>query len=201
MRLGFDLDGVLAHFAIAFHQRLVDAHGDRCPKDYDPSQPPCWEWPRHFGYTQEEERACWDEVWDSRTFWQHLEVMPGEERTIHQLNALHVHDGHEIHFITHRRGRAVQYQSAWFLTNAGFRHPSVIIAGDKYPIINALKLDAYIDDRIETVNELVRAREAGALNGDPRLYLRHALYNQEHRHPGLIVVNNVWEMLTKEGLV
>ena len=151
--------------------------------------------------TEEEENACWNEVWDSRTFWQHLDVIPGEERTIHQLNALHVHDGHEIHFITHRRGRAVQYQSAWFLAHAGFRHPSVIIAGDKYPIIKALKLDAYIDDRIETVNELARVREEGFLDGDPRIYLRSASYNQEHRHPGLIVVDSVWGMLEKEGLV
>lgn len=191
----------MAGFNVAFCELLKARHGDRFPKDYESCNPPCWEWPRHFGYTQEEEDACWQEVWDGRTFWQHLEIFPGEERTIHQLNALHVHDGHEIHFITNRRGKAVQYQSAWFLVNAGFRHPSVIIARDKYPIVKALKLDAYIDDRIETCNDLARIKEEGFLDGDPRLYLRHTLYNRENRHPGLIVVNGVWEMLTKEGLV
>lgn len=199
MKFGFDLDGVLAQFNVAFHDLLVARHGDRFPKGYDPSDPPVWEWPRHFGYTEAEEMKVWEEVWASRTFWQHLNVIPGEERTIHQLNALNVHDGHEIHFITNRRGKAVQYQSAWFLSNAGFRHPSVIIARNKYPVIQSLKLDAYTDDKIETVNELAQAFEDDHIR--TRIYLRHTLHNRENRHRELIVVKSVWEMLEKEGLV
>ena len=201
MKLGFDLDGVLAQFNESFYELLRGRHGDRFPKGYEACNPPCWEWPRYFGYTKEEEEACWQEVWNGRTFWQHLAVIDGEERTIHKLNSLNGHDGHEIHFITNRRGKAVQYQSAEFLWQNGFRHPSVIIARDKYPIIKALKLDAYIDDKIETANELARVKEEGFLDGDPRIYLRHTLHNRENRHPGLIVVENVWEMLEKEGLV
>lgn len=199
MKLGFDLDGCLAQFNVAFHDLLVARHGNRFPAGYDPSDPPVWEWPRWYGYTKEEEGACWKEVWDGRTFWQHLDVIPGEERTIPYLNALHVHDGHEIHFITNRRGKAVQYQSAWFLANAGFRHPSVIIARDKLPIIRALGLDAYIDDKIDTVNDLARAQEEGDI--ETRIYLRHTRHNQQNRHERVLVVNRVWEMLVQEGLV
>lgn len=199
MKFGFDLDGCLASFNTAFHALLCARHGDRFPKDYDPKNPPVWEWPRYFGYTQQEEDACWQEAWDGRTFWQHLDVIPGEERTIPMLNALQCQDGHEIHFITNRRGKAAQYQSGWFLTNAGFRHPSVIIARDKYPIVKALQLDAYIDDKIETANDLAEAAEKQFI--PTRIYLRHTLHNRENRHPGLIVVNSVWEMLEKEGLV
>lgn len=199
MKLGFDLDGCVANFNTAFHALLCERHGDRFPKDYNPADPPVWEWPRHFGYTREEENACWKEVWASRTFWQHLNVIKGEELTIQVLNLLHKQDGFEVYFITNRRGEAAQYQSGWFLANAGFRHPSVILARDKYPIVRALQLDAYIDDKIETANDLARENEEGTI--PTRVYLRHTSHNQENRHPRLRVVNSVWEMLEKEGLV
>lgn len=199
MRLGFDLDGVLAEFSVGFYQLLIDRYGDRFPKRYDPTDPPVWEWPRHFGYTEQEEAAAWREVWEGRTFWQHLGIIDGEQPTIHHLNALNVHDGHEIHFITNRRGRSVQYQSSNWLAEHGFRHASVIIASDKYPIVRALRLDTYIDDKIETANDLAREQEEGTIY--TRIYLRHTLHNRENRHKGLIVVNSVWEMLEREGLI
>ncbi len=198
MKYGFDLDGCLAQFNVPFYELLVARHGKRGPADYAPDQPPCWEWPRFLGYSEAEEKACWNEVWEGRTFWQQMDVIPGEERTIQQLNAINVHDGHEIHFITNRRGEAVQYQSAWFLSKHGFRQPSVIIASDKFPVIRALRLDAYIDDKLETANDLAVENAKGTIH--TRAYLRSTRHNAEKRHPRLRVVNSVWEMLELEGL-
>ena len=195
MKLGFDLDGCLANFNVPFYKLLIARHGDRGPKDYNPADPPVWEWPRYLGYTEAEERQCWDEVWSGRSFWQELQAIPGEERTIIMLHAMNVYDGHEIHFITNRKGRAAQYQSAWFLSRYGFNQPSVIIAKEKLPIVRALQLDAYIDDKIETANEL------SASDITTRIYLRSTAHNQNDRDPKLIVVDSVWEMLAKEDLI
>lgn len=198
MKLGFDLDGCLAEFNTSFHELLIMRTGkDLFPPGYVPNDPPVWEWPRHFGYTFEEEQKVWEEVWAGRMFWMGLDVI--EPRTLHQLNALNCQDGHEIHFITNRKGKAAQYQSGYWLADHGFRHPSVIIRKDKFPIIRDLELDAYIDDNIEMSNTLAKKHATGEL--ETRIYLKSTRHNQVDRHPDLIVVESVWEMLEREGLV
>lgn len=200
MKLGFDLDGCLAQFNDAFHTLLLERTGkDLFPEGYDPTDPPVWEWPTHFGYTKQEEHKCWEEVWEGGEFWQHLDIIKGEEATIDQLNVLNIHDGHEIYFITNRRGQSAQYQSAAWLYDWGMRRPAVILAKDKLPIIRALNLDAYIDDKIETANDLARAQVEKDIK--TRVYLRETSHNRVDRYPNLIPVKSVWEMLEKEGLV
>ena len=199
MKLGFDLDGCLAQFNVAFAERLVQVTGKNLfPADYDRGNPPVWEWPTYFGYTPEEEKRTWESVWSEWFFWQHLNVEPGQEKTLERIARLSDIDGHEIYFITNRRGRAVQSQCACWLLNNGINTASVIIARDKLPIIRALALDAFIDDKIETANDLARAADERDI--PTRVYLKETLHNRENRHPALRCVPSVWDMLVSEGL-
>jgi len=194
-------DGCLAQFNASFADEILSVIGDRrWPEGYDTSDPPVWEWPRHFGYTKEEEDRVWQEVWASKYFWHDLDVILGELKSLYLLNDLSRCDGHEIYFITHRKGRCAQWQSNEWLQEHGVACSAVLISQsrNKFPLIQALGLDAYIDDNIDTANDLAREQAEGAIQ--TRIYLRSTRHNQESRHPGLRVVDSVWEMLGQEGL-
>lgn len=201
MRLGFDIDGCLAEFGASFAEHLIAVtEKNLFAPDYDRTDPPVWDWPQHCGYTKAEEDATWQHVWNSKWFWHDLDVIPGELKSLYLINDLSRIEGHEVYFITHRKGRCVQWQTSEWLQNHGVACASVLISAsrDKFPLVKALQLDTYIDDNIDTANDL--AREAEEKTIPTRIYLRSTRHNQENRHPGLRVVPSVWEMLKQEDL-
>ena len=198
MKIGLDLDGVFADFGTAFHTLLCRTCGDQFPPDYEPTKPPVWEWPRHFGYLKDAEDRAWKVAWDSEDFWYHLHTYPGEDRTLEVLEAWM--DKHDMYFITNRKGNKVKWQTEQWLFEHGISFPTVLIAKLKEPIIAALNLDVYIDDNIDMMNSLAKLRDEKLVPETLRLYLRDAPYNEENRHPGLIVVPSAWAMIQKEGL-
>jgi hypothetical protein len=185
MRLGFDIDGVLARFEVAFAQEFPH----RPMPVGDPAFPPVWHYPQFYGATDAEVDAAWERIKADERFWWRLPELHGRtEMDIRALNELRDR-GHDIYFITNRVGKRVKWQTENWLRDRGFFNPTVIIAGDKAPIVAALRLDAYIDDKPSNVNAV---RE-----GCPecRVYVMDRPYNQEV--PGLRVAT-IEEMLSHE---
>ena len=172
LKLGIDLDGCLVDFNAGYVDLLIKEKGeDLFPPDRNADNfPPVWFYERHFGYGDVEE-AVWKKIKESPDFWQKLGPLPTAVATLQQLDILEIF-GHEVYFITHRSGREVKKQSEIWLVGHGFEFPTVLIAGDKAPIIQALELDFYIDDKPETIIEL------HSMKYPKHLYLKDAPYNR-----------------------
>lgn len=151
MRIGIDVDGVLANFIRAYESLIVEVNGrDLFPARWPDVLPPCWDWPQFYGYTGEEIKAAWTVIKASPDFWLNLEIIPGARGFLQSVRA-HAEQGAEIYFITDRPGIATQQQtSQWLHIFTGMR-PSVIVSGQKGDIAAALKLDYYLDDKLENV--------------------------------------------------
>lgn len=180
MRIGFDLDGVLADLHTPFVRMARELFPDLDPArvQREPGVPP----PPGLGEAADEEppadppppglalsRRQTDEVWRSvaRTvdFWETLDEI--ERGSIRQLAALADDRRWEVIFLTSRprsAGRTVQRQSQRWLERLGFPHPSAfVVHGSRGRIAQALDLDAVVDDRPDNCLDVAVESKAGAI--------------------------------------
>ena len=227
MILGVDLDGCLADFNSSYIARIVDLHGDRLvgPMGTPFSQmlpqhaswyPDCWDYPEAAGYTDTQMSAVWKSIKKDPLFWRSLHAFPGTRAACEALERVAA-EGHNVYFITSRPGATAKAQSEWWLKGYGLSCPTVIVSPDKAAFTMLLKLDAYIDDRLLFVNDVMHSvREAGLLT---RVYLQEQPWNRrplmdldpekvppvtawdDYRDPAVRPVLGVVEMLMQEGLV
>jgi len=153
MKIGVDLDGVLADWDTAFVKLLIDTSGrNLCPSDW--ANPPCWDWPKLYGYTTDEVSAAWEVIKASSYFWQNLKPYATTAQDIDALS-LRRDTGDEVYFITARPGVRVKMQTEWWLKVHGYYQqfpvPTVLISSHKGLCAQALELNAYIDDRSENI--------------------------------------------------
>ncbi len=151
MKIGFDVDGVLADFNRSFIERVIAVTG----KDLFPLRPfdiPTWDYPQHYGYTDAECSAVWENIKADATFWYQLFPYDGVPEFLSKLHS----GNHDIYFITSRPGIQAKAQTEnWIefhnfgLKTEAFSYPTVLISSDKGRCAVALKLDLYIDDRTE----------------------------------------------------
>jgi len=171
IRVGWDLDGVLADFFSAFNQLLAHMYGVRLL-----DKPRVWDWPQHeLGLTNAQVRRAWDEVKKMPSWWTSLTKTKEIAEIPTDAFARLCHE-HETYFITSRPQAlhmTTQMQSAsWLATRFGLKCPSVIIVNnprDKTALLSALSLDFYIDDLLSTVQEAPASVKA---------YLLDKPYNQ-----------------------
>jgi hypothetical protein len=194
--LASTFDGVLADFNTAYVGLFEKLTGvNKFPPDWkeqlDKTFPTCWNYEKLAGYTSEEVKAVWASIKGDPEFWYSLEPYGEVPSVCRSLNLFIEGREAEAYFITHRMGTNVKFQTETWLRDLGIEIPTVLIAGDKTPIINSLELDAYIDDKPETVEQAVAQTKA-------RVYLMNRPYNQE---VGVGTrVRSVSEMLKGEGL-
>jgi 5'(3')-deoxyribonucleotidase len=178
MRVGFDVDGVLADFNGAFISRIERLTGRKLFAAEDEWNPPCWDYPEMRGYTREELRAVWKSIHTDPAFWQQLSPLHGAHTLATYLPRLAEHD---LYFITHRSGVAAKAQTERWL----YRHlqyhtcraaiwPTVLLTGDKGATVRALELDVYIDDKLDN------AVDCCVRSPTTRTYLLNREYSQGH---------------------
>jgi 5'(3')-deoxyribonucleotidase len=151
MRIGLDIDGVLADFNRSFIERVIQVTG----KDLFPPRPfdiPTWDYPQAYGYTDAECAAVWEHIKQDPMFWYQLWPYDGALEFMAKLNS----GVHDFYFITSRPGINAKSQTEnWIefhnfgLQTEAFSYPTVLISHDKGSCAKALNLDLYIDDRVE----------------------------------------------------
>ena len=154
MRIGFDIDGVLANFPPAYEKLFVDITGDNNFPPLTSEGPGSWNWPTDLhGYTAEHTKEAWRRIKKSPDFWVSLDAILPD--FIHFMNWLGEHeDDHELYFVTARPGTETKWQTEqWFINRIGVA-PTVLISEEKGMIAKALNLDLYVDDKAENIKDV-----------------------------------------------
>jgi hypothetical protein len=194
LRVGFDLDGVLADFRSAFQ---AVSHG-LAQADADFTNP---EEAAGRSLSEADIKRAWKEVSGSHNWWTTLR--PYEPAQIARLYSLARRHIWEVFFLTKRpptEGDSVQLQTQYWLERHGYYLPAVLtVLGSRGELANALHLDLVIDDQQLNCVEVISASSAKAL-----LMLRDPSLRQLRDHAisrGIGVVSSVEEALNVlEGL-
>jgi hypothetical protein len=175
LRIGFDVDGVLARFETAYQRACVATTGrDLFPNELPPEGPPVWDWPQWYGYSEAEVKAVWTKIKASHTFWLNLSPMPGAATV--KLLLPDMQRWHDIYFITNRVGVDAKWQTeTWLQVHLGCEVPTVLITPYKGAASATLSLDIYIDDNLDNI------RDVQEVSPTTRSYLLDRAYNRQGR--------------------
>jgi hypothetical protein len=190
LRIGFDLDGVLADMEAALVREAkhlfgesIAAAGDQpaadAPEDVadasaeeatspDAAQPPASAPVPTLGklnLTPKQQRKLWRHVETVENFWETLTAL--EDGVVQRLSSSAIDRRWEIIFLTKRpatAGATAQRQTQRWLEAQGFTLPSVyVVQGSRGRIAAALALDVVIDDRPENCLDVVVDSKARAI--------------------------------------
>ena len=188
LRLGFDIDGVVADFRTAFHAAATKCLRREIAEPTDSDQTP-------GPLDADDVRRVWDYIGRTQNWW--MDVPAYEPDQIARLYAVTRAAGWEVFFLTRRppsAGDSVQFQTQWWIERFGFYLPSVLtVPGSRGEVANGLRLDLIVDDQIMNCVEVISAAQTKALlmqrTPDPAA--------KEHaNNRGIGVVSSLAEALT-----
>lgn len=158
LRVGFDVDGVLADFRSAFRTTARECLGRNAPVDGIEGSNPS-------PLARPEVAKVWAQIARTPNWW--MRVPPHEPAEIARLYAMSRASRWEVFFLTKRpasAGDPVQFQTQWWLENQGYYLPAVLtVPGSRGELANALRLDLVIDDQIINCAEVIAAAPARTL--------------------------------------
>lgn len=151
VRIGLDLDGVLAQFIPAYRTLLWQLQPGEPPTvTGDPRE---WHFEGGEGFTSETVRRAWDRIIRFPTWWEFLAPYPDARIFIRSLARLPVAPV----FVTTRpqdeHGETQAVTERWVHRHLGVTWP-VVITDDKAREAQALGLSALVDDRPENLASL-----------------------------------------------
>src|SRR5687768_1592874 len=169
LRVGFDLDGVVADFRTAFLDAAATLLGKEAIRR--PSAP----LPDFDAVSAADAKRVWRVITETPNWW--LGLAPYEPAQIARLYQLARRYRWEVSFLTSRiptAGDSVQFQSQAWLEAHGFYMPAVVtVPGSRGEVANALRLDVVIDDQFLNCLEVVGGSQTKAMlilrMGDPAL--------------------------------
>ena len=161
LRIGFDVDGVLADFRSSFRATATRILRGGDPHAFDAMSSPTSDLP----LSQDDIRHVWEWIAKTPNWWMELE--PYEPEQIARLYGLARAAKWEVFFLTKRppsAGDSVQFQTQWWIERCGFYLPSVMtVPGSRGEIANALRLDLLVDDQLLNCVEVVSASTTKAI--------------------------------------
>jgi|tagenome__1003787_1003787.scaffolds.fasta_scaffold20137606_1 hypothetical protein len=179
LRIGFDMDGVLADLNSALAREAIrlfpgveakenpaDAPTAPVPADgREDDSNPAEVAPPSLRLSPRQERALWDAVKAIPNFWETLnETEPGIVARLHDTARAR---RWEVIFLTSRPrcvGDVVQLQSQRWLERHGFPLPALyVVSTSRGKIAQALELDVVVDDRPENCLDIALDSKARAI--------------------------------------
>jgi hypothetical protein len=187
LRIGIDIDGVLADFRTAFHEAAV-----RCLRhDVDDTQ----DFETLTPLSAADVRRVWDYIATAQNWW--MEVPAYEPDQIARLYSLMRAGGWEVFFMTKRppsAGDSVQFQTQWWIERFGFYLPAVMtVPGSRGDIANGLRLDLVLDDQLINCVEVISTAPAKAVLVQRSI---DSAAKQQASNRGIGVVSTLSEALT-----
>jgi len=172
LRLGFDVDGVLADFRSAFRSTARECLGREAAADSDEGGKPT-------PLGRQDVARVWAHIARTPNWW--MQVRPHEPAEIARLYAMARASRWEVFFLTKRppsAGDPVQFQTQWWLEQQGYYLPAVLtVPGSRGELSNSLRLDLVVDDQIINCAEIIGAGPSRTMlmlrDPDPKL-TRHA---------------------------
>jgi len=159
LRLGFDLDGVVADFRTAFLDVAATVVGREA------IQKPGSPMPELDAVSAEEAKRVWKMITATPNWW--MGLAPYEPAQIARLYQLARRFRWEVSFLTTRiptAGDSVQFQSQAWLEAYGYYMPAVVtVPGSRGEIANGLRLDVIVDDQFLNCLEVVGASQTKAI--------------------------------------
>ena len=187
LRIGIDIDGVLADFRTAFHEAAVRSlrHDVDDTLDFESVSP----------LSAADVRRVWEYIATAQNWW--MEVPAYEPDQIARLYSLTRAAGWEVFFMTKRppsAGDSVQFQTQWWIERFGFYLPAVLtVPGSRGDIANGLRLDLVLDDQLINCVEVISAAPTKAVlvlrSNDPAA-------RQQAGNRGIGVVSTLSEAIT-----
>lgn len=195
MRIGIDIDGVIASFYDAYERAIIAVTGRNLfpirGKETKSIHPPVWDWPEHYGYTKDEVRAAWKFIKNDPLFWRRLPVMPDARLVPVFLN----NPDNDVYFITSRPGlRAKAQTEGWFKDTFG-AIPTVMLSDRKGDVARGLDLEIFVDDKPEN------CLDVNQKSPDTLVYMPRRDYNENHVPRGTILVEGLEDVLRMNGLM
>jgi hypothetical protein len=167
LRLGIDVDGVLADFRSAF-RALAERELGTAPGDVEAE------------LSKPDVERLWRSVAAATNWW--LDVPAYEPDQISRLYSQARRGRWEVFFMTSRpasAGDTVQLQTQVWLERQGFYLPAVLTAaaGARGELARSLRLDLAMDDRVVNCMEIISASNSKALlvaRGDAEMRIRES---------------------------
>ena len=157
IRVGFDVDGVIANFNKTFREtaaRIEGGAGSHNRSD-----------PAGRALAADAMKRVWDHISRTSQWWLQLEAYEPDQ--IQRLYRTSRERRWEVYFMTTRpssAGETTQFQTQWWLESNGFPLPSVLtVPGSRGDAANALKLDIVVDDRLTNCVDIIAASRAKAI--------------------------------------
>lgn len=182
MRIGVDVDGVLADFNANFIRLCVQVTGHNLfPAGYEPTT---WNYPESLGYTSEEVSSVWAAIKADGLFWRGVDRYQSTTEFMAYLNDC-ANRGDDLYFITDRMGtRAKEQTEEWLLNNGmgavNYRPITVLLTAKKGLTAQVLGLDVYIDDKRENcIDVAVMTAEIDGSDQTCKVYLLNRPWNQD----------------------
>jgi uncharacterized HAD superfamily protein len=164
LRIGIDIDGVLARFDRGAYQWMLDAQDGYLinPTEVgipdESTHPRSWYWFQEYGFTRETEAAFWEMCRNDPAWWDTLALT--SDVTAWATRWLNTH---ETYFITQRPREATAVTKDW-LSRHGFTGTLLVAEpATKGLLAQGLGLHAMVDDNFQNLLGVLKACRVSCL--------------------------------------
>lgn len=184
LKIGIDMDDVLVDFIGTFHDEAERVLGRTFPPTAS-----TWEFD-NWKISRDDLDKVWKNIVDTVGWFDYCKFFESVPKLLRNLDW-----SHDLFFITSRPdtfGTYANKQVARQLGVIGIECPTVIVARDKGPIVAALGLDVFIDDRYENLRSIANETT------HTRLFMKNMPHNSMHKPPiGCVRVDSFTEFCEK----